>query len=60
MNKYSERATKTVKIALKNAQRRMQEISGEDRRALLNEYREWLDQDSFNDDVWFSTDKRTK
>ena len=60
MKNRSERATETVKIALKNAQNRLLETVGGDRIALGKEYEEWLNPSSFNDDVWFSTDRNLR
>lgn len=44
-------------MVLDNAINRLNKINGNDRNALASEYKEWIDKPSFNDDVWFSTDK---
>ncbi len=57
MNTRDERAGEIVKMVLDNAINRLNKINGNDRNALASEYKEWIDKPSFNDDVWFSTDK---
>ena len=52
-----DRASKIVKLVLKSAINRLDELEGRDRKALAGEFKEWMINPSFNDDVWFSTDK---
>tara|TARA_B100000131_G_C17931911_1_gene538691 strand:+ start:112 stop:297 length:186 start_codon:yes stop_codon:yes gene_type:complete len=57
MGNRQERASKIVNLVLNSVRSRLEQIKGEDRNALENEYREWIITKNFNDDVWFSTDK---
>tara|TARA_B100001250_G_C19780970_1_gene781856 strand:- start:1089 stop:1277 length:189 start_codon:yes stop_codon:yes gene_type:complete len=57
MSTREERATETVKMALDNAIKRLTKIKGADRIALTNEFKEWIETNKVDDDVWFSTDK---
>ncbi len=57
MNTSQDRATELVKIVLNSVMKRLNEIDGKNKNALANEYKEWMVNPFFNDDVWFSTDK---
>ena len=57
MNTRQERASKIVKMVLRNAINRLNELSGNDKIAFASEYKEWMNNPNFNYDVWFSTDK---
>ncbi len=57
MNTRQERASEIVKVVLRSAKARMRKLKGDNRIALEKEYKEWIHNPFFNDDVWFSTDK---
>ena len=53
---------KPIEVALDHALARLNNLEGEDRIALANEYKEWLADDELKEKVWFSinTNKRAK
>ena len=57
MEHRRDRASEVVKMVLENAKKRLNQLEGSDKRALADEFKEWIINPSFNDDVWFSTDK---
>ena len=58
--KQQEKASKIVKVVLEYAFKRLSLIQGNERNALQAEFKEWMNDPCFNDEVWFSTDKQKK
>ncbi len=54
-----QKARRLVKVVLDNAFKRLSQIKGDERNALHAEYKEWLIDPCFNDEVWFSTYKKS-
>ena len=54
MSLKASQAMKSIEVALDHALARLNNLEGEDRIALANEYKEWLADDELKEKVWFS------
>ena len=55
MPSREQEAMKSLEVALDHALARLNDLDGKDRLAFASEYKEWLADDLFKEQVWFCT-----